>query len=70
MSESNKSNDMVHVAAIRRYLRAATKFIGNVSFDEFAQDEAYSSTNIVTNLTQHAAVNHYHSVQRRIAHGI
>lgn len=39
MSESNESNDMVHVAAIRRYLRAATKFIDNVSFDEFAQDE-------------------------------
>lgn len=39
MSESNKANDMVHIAAIRRYLRAATKFIDNVSFDEFAQDE-------------------------------
>lgn len=39
MSESNESNDMVHVAAIRRYLRAATKFIDNVSFDEFSQDE-------------------------------
>ncbi|RFT23290.1 toxin-antitoxin system, antitoxin component domain protein, partial [Bifidobacteriaceae bacterium GH022] len=35
MSKSNKTNDMVHVAAIRKYLRAAEKFITNVNFDEF-----------------------------------
>lgn len=39
MSKSNKTNDMVHVAAIRKYLRAAEKFITNVNFDEFTQDE-------------------------------
>lgn len=39
MSKSNKTNDMVHVAAIRQYLRTAEKFITNVNFDEFTQDE-------------------------------
>lgn len=39
MSKSNKTNDMVYVAAIRKYLRTAEKFITNVNFDEFTQDE-------------------------------
>lgn len=39
MSKASKSNDMVHVAAIRKYLRAATKFISDVPFDQFAEDE-------------------------------
>ncbi len=39
MSKASKSNDMVHVAAIRKYLRAATKFISNVPFNQFAEDE-------------------------------
>ncbi|PNS43208.1 DUF86 domain-containing protein [Gardnerella vaginalis] len=39
MSKASKSNDMVHVAAIRKYLRAATKFISDVPFNQFAKDE-------------------------------
>lgn len=39
MSKASKSNDMVHVAAIRKYLRATTKFISDVPFNQFAKDE-------------------------------
>lgn len=39
MSKTSKSNDMVHVAAIRKYLRAAARFISDISFDQFAEDE-------------------------------
>lgn len=39
MSKASKSNDMVHVAAIRKYLRAAARFISDISFDQFVEDE-------------------------------
>lgn len=39
MSKASKSNDMLHVAAIRKYLRSATRFISDVSFNQFSEDE-------------------------------